>query len=180
MSSQSVSEKEVVMETTPKPKYLRIIDLGKCIGCGTCEAVCGFINNTPFIKVYRTSIGLEIPVSCLHCRKAPCIDVCPTGAMTRDAFGAVYVDPGKCIGCMACLYACPFGIPELDAKARVAIKCDLCSDLRREGLEPACAAMCPTGAIVYGEEARVFTAVKRRTAESFAKARFESMSEGYH
>lgn len=172
--------KSLVNDLRSSIKYLRIIDLSKCIGCGVCEAACGFINNTPFIKVYRTSIGLEIPISCMHCRKAPCIDVCPTGAMTRDKFGAVYVVESKCIGCMACLYACPFGIPELDAKARTAIKCDLCSLLRKEGLEPACYAMCPTNAILYGEEPRVFDRVKERVAEIFAKSRFEVLGEGSH
>ncbi len=162
-----------------KQKYLRIIDLGKCIGCGTCEAVCGFLHETPFIRVYRTSIGLEIPVSCFHCRRAPCVDVCPTGAMSRDPSGSVYVIESRCIGCMACLYACPFGIPELDPKARVAIKCDLCSDLRGKGLEPACAALCPSHAILYGEEAMVFTDVKKSVAERFARARFEAMAERF-
>ena len=176
MSRSETSSMVDDLESTTK--YLRIIDLSTCIGCGVCEAACGFINNTPFIKVYRTSIGLEIPVSCMHCRKAPCIDVCPTGAMTRDKFGAVYVVESKCIGCMACLYACPFGIPELDAKARVAIKCDLCSRLREKGLEPACYAMCPTGAILYGEEPRVFDRVKERVAEVFAKSRYEVLGEG--
>ncbi len=164
-----------VEEISPQPKYLRIIDLSKCIGCGTCEAVCDFVNGSPFIKVYRTSIGLEIPVSCMHCKKAPCVEVCPTGAMTYDRLGAVYVIPSKCIGCMACLYACPFGIPELDAKARIAVKCDLCSRLRKQGLEPACYAMCPTGAIIYGEEAAVFNRVKERVAETFARTRYESL-----
>ncbi len=161
-------------------KYLRIIDLGKCIGCGSCEAVCDFIHEgTSFIKLYRTTVGLDIPISCLHCQKAPCIDVCPTGAMTRDKAGAVYVEESRCIGCMACLYACPFGIPELDPRARVSIKCDLCRPFRAMGLEPACAAICPTNAIVYGVEEKVFNTVKSRVAEMFAKSRFETISEGH-
>jgi len=163
----------------PGAKYIRIIDYGLCIGCGACEAACDFIHEgKPFIKVYRTSLGLDIPVSCFHCRKAPCIEVCPTGAMTRDREGAVYVIEARCIGCMACLYACPFGIPELDPVARVSIKCDLCRVLRSEGLEPACAAICPTKAIVYGEEALAFNTVKRRVAEVFAKTRFEALFTG--
>jgi len=100
------------MSPDPAIKYLRVIDLGKCIGCGACEAACEFIHGKPYIVVYRTSIGLDIPVSCMHCAKAPCIEACPTGAMTRDNSGAVYIEQSKCIGCLACLYACPFGIPE--------------------------------------------------------------------
>ena len=175
--SAHVEKKDVSEE---KLKFIRIIDLGKCIGCGACEAVCDFIHDgKAFIKLYRTTIGLDIPVSCFHCKKAPCIDVCPTGAMTRDREGAVYVIENKCIGCMACLYACPFGIPELDPVSRVSIKCDLCRPYRAMGLEPACSAICPTNAIVYGEEAMVFDKVKYRVAEMFAKSRFESLSEGH-
>jgi Fe-S-cluster-containing dehydrogenase component len=157
----------------PAPRYLRVIDLGVCIGCGACEAVCDFLHGRPFIVVYRTTIGLDVPVSCMHCARAPCIEACPTGAMTRDQSGAVYVIESRCIGCLSCLYACPFGIPELEKTSKVAVKCHLCRDLRKEGLEPACSAICPTGAILYGEEAVVFTLTKKRTAETMARARFE-------
>ena len=159
--------------SNPGPRYLRVIDLGACIGCGSCEAVCEFLHGRPFIVVYRTSIGLDIPVSCAHCARAPCIEVCPTGAMTRDRQGAVYVISSRCIGCMSCLYACPFGIPELDSIAKVCVKCDLCTDLREKGLEPACSAICPANAILYGEDAVVFQLTKKKTAEVMAKARFE-------
>lgn len=173
------TQSEIQVKTDDKTKFIRIIDLGKCIGCGSCEAVCDFIHEgKPFIKLYRTAIGLDIPISCFHCRKAPCIDVCPTGAMTRDKEGAVYVIESKCIGCMACLYACPFGIPELDARSGISIKCDLCKSYRVSGLEPACSSICPTNAIVYGLEAKVFDKVKQRVAETFAKSRFEIYTEG--
>ncbi|MEM0223988.1 MAG: 4Fe-4S dicluster domain-containing protein [Desulfurococcaceae archaeon] len=161
------------MSSNPVIKYIRIIDLGKCIGCGACEAACEFIHGKPYIIVHRTSIGLDIPVSCMHCAKAPCIEACPTGAMTRDSAGAVHVITSRCIGCMACLYACPFGIPELDRATKTASKCNLCMELRKEGLEPACSAICPANAILYGEDAVVFQLAKKRVAETMAKARFE-------
>jgi Fe-S-cluster-containing dehydrogenase component len=93
--------------------------------------------------------------------------------MTVDASGAVYVEQSRCIGCLACLYACPFGIPELDKATRTAVKCNLCLELRKQGLEPACSAVCPTQAILFGDEAATFQLAKKRTAESMAKARFE-------
>lgn len=154
--------------------FLRFIDLGRCMGCETCQYVCEFVNSRPLIKVYRTSLGLEIPLSCFHCRNAPCVQACPTGAMRVDEQGAVRVEKFRCIGCLSCLYACPFGIPELDPEAKIVTKCDLCSELRTRGLEPACYVMCPAGAIMYGEPLAVFDKVKRRVAEDFARSRFRA------
>ncbi len=164
-------------ETRKNTPFLRYIDLDKCMGCYTCQAVCDFLHDgKPYIVVYETSIGLKTPLSCMHCSKAPCIEVCPTGAMTRDESGAVYVDEMKCIGCMACLYACPFGIPELNPQLRVATKCDLCRALRAKGLDPACYAMCPAEAIIYGEPREVSERIRKRKAELLAKAKLISSS----
>ena len=164
-------------ESRKSTQFLRYIDLDKCMGCYTCQAVCDFIHNgKPYIVVYETSIGLKVPLSCMHCSKAPCIEVCPTGAMTRDESGAVYVDEMKCIGCMACLYACPFGIPELNTELRVATKCDLCRPLRVKGLDPACYAMCPAEAIIYGEPREVSERIRKRKAEQLMKAKLMGSS----
>lgn len=154
--------------------FLRFIDLGRCMGCETCQYVCEFVNGRPLIRVYQTSTGLGIPISCFHCRNPPCVQACPTGAMRVDDQGAVYVDKSKCIGCLSCLYACPFGIPEFDAEAKVVTKCDLCAELRAKGLDPACYVMCPAGAILYGRPVAVFDNVKRKVAEDFARTRFRA------
>ena len=148
----------------------RWIDYNKCIGCGLCETACEFIHGKPYIRLYDVGGGLVKPISCFHCAKAPCIEVCPTKAMERDENGAVYVDVSRCIGCMACLYACPFGIPELDIALRVSTKCDLCRDLRRDGLEPACSAICPTNAIIIGSAQKVSDEAKRRALIRVVKA----------
>lgn len=142
---------------------LRVIDYSRCIGCETCEVVCGFIHELgPFIRLYDLGGGVKRPISCFHCSKAPCIEACPTGAMRKDHYGAVYVEQSKCIGCMACLYACPFGIPELSEVTRTSTKCDLCKDLRGNGLTPVCVATCPTKAIILGPPRAIGDEVKKR------------------
>jgi Fe-S-cluster-containing dehydrogenase component len=92
----------------------------------------------------------------------------------------VQVDQGKCIGCEFCVQACPFGVIVLakcsgrDApdSARVVIKCDLCANRLAEGLEPACVAACPVGALMFEEasqsarRSRALTAARAAAAES--------------
>jgi len=144
-------------------KMLRVIDYEACIGCYTCEEVCSFLHDDErsFIRLYEVYRGLRRPISCFHCALAPCISACPTGAMHRDRSGAVVVDTARCIGCTSCLAACPFGIPELVHPGYIA-KCDLCSKLRREGLEPGCVAMCPARAIAYGTSPEVNEGLRKR------------------
>jgi len=130
--------------------FRRIINYDLCIGCSTCEEVCSFIHEgKAYIKLYDVGGGLSRPISCFHCVQAPCVYACPTNAMHRDKDGIIKVDISRCIGCMACIAACPFGIPELVPPGYVA-KCDLCEDLRKKGLDPACVATCPAQAITWG------------------------------
>lgn len=138
----------------------RFILFDKCIGCYTCEEVCKFLNeDEAFIKLYEVESGLNKPISCFHCAKAPCVTVCPTKALDFDKDGAVINRVMRCIGCTSCMIACPFGIPELKAPGYV-VKCDLCSKLRAEGLEPGCIAACPTNALVW-RVSETFTRNKR-------------------
>ncbi|MCX8185311.1 MAG: 4Fe-4S dicluster domain-containing protein [Sulfolobales archaeon] len=142
---------------------VRVIDYSKCMGCETCEVVCGFIHELgPFIRLYDLGGGVKRPISCFHCSKAPCVEACPTGAMRRDSQGTVYIEFSRCIGCMACLYACPFGIPDYSETTKTSIKCDLCRLLRGDGLIPACVAMCPSRAILVGLPKAVGDEVKKR------------------
>jgi Fe-S-cluster-containing dehydrogenase component len=59
-------------------------------------------------------------------------------------------DPTRCIGCLNCVYACPFGVPKFDVEARLMKKCNLCFDRTSQGLQPWCTQACPTQAIWYG------------------------------
>ncbi len=102
-------------------KYAMVIDQQKCVGCGGCIIACKAENNTPgdinwCDKITRTSgtfpdVRFEyISTMCNHCDNAPCVTVCPTQAMYKNSLGLTLHDPDKCIGCKACMVACPYGV----------------------------------------------------------------------
>jgi len=150
--------------------FQRAINYAACMGCFTCEEVCSFIHDgRSYIKIYEVVSGLRKPISCFHCARAPCVTACPTGAMHRDSSGSVLVDISKCIGCAACLAACPFGIPEI-VHPGYATKCDLCEPLRAKGLQPGCVATCPAEAIVYGSTDQIAEKLRRRALQKLVTA----------
>ena len=87
---------------------------------------------------------------CKHCTTAPCLDVCPTGALFRTEFGTVVVQQDVCNGCGYCV---PPARSASSTGARSdgrAWKCTLCYDRLKDGMEPACAKACPTESIQFG------------------------------
>jgi formate dehydrogenase iron-sulfur subunit len=87
---------------------------------------------------------------CKHCVNAPCLDVCPTGAILRTEFDTVYINEPACNGCRDCIAACPFGVIHMSPTRNVAQKCTFCYDRLQNGLTPACAQACPTQSIQFG------------------------------
>ena len=81
---------------------------------------------------------------CKHCVNAPCLEVCPTGAIVRTEFDTVYIQEPACNGCRDCIAACPFGVIHVIAPKHIAQKCTFCYDRLQNGLVPACAQACPT------------------------------------
>ena len=87
---------------------------------------------------------------CKHCVNAPCLEVCPTGAILRTEFDTVYINEPACNGCRDCVSACPFGVIHMSDSKNVAQKCTFCYDRLKHGLVPACAQACPTQSIRFG------------------------------
>lgn len=102
---------------------------------------------------------------CKHCRRAGCLEACPTGALFRTEFDTVVVQQDICNGCGYCVPACPFGVVELNLRDGKAHKCTLCYDRLKGGLEPACAKACPTNSIQFGEVEELRDRAQRRAAE---------------
>jgi DMSO reductase iron-sulfur subunit len=138
------------------------LDLVRCSGCMACVVACMDQNDLPgdgssFRQVARFENG-EYPstqlsfvsIACFHCSDAPCVHVCPRGAIFRDVEqGVVGVDENLCIGCRACAMVCPFGAPQF-LRGEKMHKCNFCIDRVNHGLEPACVRTCPTRALGFG------------------------------
>ncbi|HEV3262595.1 MAG TPA: 4Fe-4S dicluster domain-containing protein [Gemmataceae bacterium] len=112
---------------------------------------------------------------CKHCVHAPCLEVCPTGAIMRTEFDTVYIQEPACNGCRDCVSACPFGVIHMSARNGVAQKCTFCYDRLQQGLPPACAQACPTQSIRFGplnqlkKEAQVRVAQLHRQGDTRAR-----------
>lgn len=110
---------------------------------------------------------LFLTQGCLHCGNPACVEVCPTGALKQDhELGIVTVEKDLCNGCGYCTQFCPFGIPRLDTDVLSgegkAFKCTFCQDRLSNGLVPACAKTCPSGAFDFGDREAILSKGRAR------------------
>lgn len=139
------------------------IDLERCTGCKSCEAACKQVNGLGPHE-YRNKVmwlgATDAPaldfltVTCQQCDRPACLRACPVvpKAISKDPLtGVVAVDEARCTGCGECVLACPYGAMGFDPVDHHAVKCDLCAPRRARGEGPACASVCPTRAITFGE-----------------------------
>ncbi len=139
-----------------------VIDNRRCIGCHACSTACKAENSVP-LGVARTWVKYvekgTFPhtrryfqvTRCNHCAKPPCVPICPTAAMFQRSDGIVEFDSQACIGCKACLQACPYDAIHIDPESGTAAKCHFCAHRTDVGLEPACVIVCPVHAILAGD-----------------------------
>jgi phenylacetyl-CoA:acceptor oxidoreductase subunit 1 len=169
-------------------RWAMVIDLKKCVACETCIEVCRQFNKPPPGPAWRKLIEYQIEdnpsgkqlfltMSCMHCEMPTCLEVCPTGATYRRPDGIVDIDLDRCLGCGACVVACPYQarsiaksdimFEEKTAKNNdrigVCTKCDFCLQYIDAGLEqglkpgsdpeatPRCVRFCLADALHFGD-----------------------------
>lgn len=167
-----------------------VIDTKRCMGCDTCALACKAENNLPDDIWWNRVVTVGGPVAdspsgtfpnlsmwfltvaCQHCQDPPCVPVCPTGATYKRAEdGVVLVAYDVCIGCGACIQACPYDGVRTRNDRRLSYvnkfpvggedvqrqepgtvsKCTFCVHRIDRGELPACIEVCPARARAFGD-----------------------------
>ncbi|MBI2909795.1 MAG: 4Fe-4S dicluster domain-containing protein [Chloroflexi bacterium] len=172
-----------------------LYDPSRCTACRGCQAACkqwwelpgetttniGSYENPPdlgantWVKMKFTELERKGSInwlftrrSCMHCTDAPCVTVCPTGALYHHELGFVDLNKDLCIGCGYCREFCPFDVPRFSGNALTATqkadKCIFCRDRVSNGLEPSCVKTCPPQALAYGDRDKMVAEGRKRVA----------------
>ena len=143
-------------------RYAMVMDTRRCIGCQSCTVACRVNNELPLDMIYNpvTTVGpvgvfpnihmTYLPLICMHCANPPCVECCPTGASQQRLDGIVWVDQNKCVGCKACVMACPYGARIPNHEKGVVQKCDFCLERVEAGKAPWCVKTCHQKARIFG------------------------------
>jgi Fe-S-cluster-containing dehydrogenase component len=142
----------------PVPDALEFfIDPARCIGCQACIQACTECDThkgqsmIQLDYVDRARSTQTVPVVCMHCDSPTCAEVCPADAIKRTEDGIVQTArKARCVACNNCVLACPFGVPKMQTKMNLMMKCDMCYDRTSVGLKPWCASVCPSQALAFG------------------------------
>jgi Fe-S-cluster-containing dehydrogenase component/formate-dependent nitrite reductase membrane component NrfD len=152
----------VLAEIETAPRWVKVLDQTRCIGCHACTTACKSENEVPLgvTRTYVKSVDIGTwpqarrafqVTRCNMCENAPCVAACPTTAMYQRADGLVDFDKSACIGCKACIAACPYDAIFINPEDHSAEKCNFCTHRLEVGLEPACVVVCPVEAILVGD-----------------------------
>jgi Fe-S-cluster-containing dehydrogenase component len=162
-----------------------LVDTTLCVGCRGCEAACSEANKNPAppegdavfekkrdMTENAFTVVNKIPDvpnryakrQCMHCIAPACASACPVRAMNKKPEGPVTYDPSNCLGCRYCMVACPFDVPKYEyaSNAPRVRKCQFCAERQAAGLKPACAEVCPSGALTFGRRGENLELAKTR------------------
>jgi Fe-S-cluster-containing dehydrogenase component len=152
-----------------------IVDPQRCIGCRSCMAACRECDSHKGMSMIyvdfidRVESTLTLPSVCMHCEDPACAKVCPADAIKVGPDGVVHMaQTERCLSCLNCVYACPFGIPKIEPAQHLQYKCNLCYDRTAFGKAPMCTTVCPSGALTYGEFADIIGSRSGRPINTFA------------
>ncbi len=107
-------------------RFVRLIDMERCMGCRACVAACNVENfltpEAPWNVMIEHEVGsypntrtVFATMNCMHCEEPPCklaCDAIGVFAITKNEYGVVLIDYDKCIGCEYCSAVCPYGVPQ--------------------------------------------------------------------
>ncbi len=143
-------------------RYVMVIDTRRCLGCQDCVVACKTENGVPEgycrawiaeeVRGKFPTLQMEIRSErCNHCSRPPCVASCPTGAShVHERGGVVLVTHNMCIGCKACLSACPYDARFIHPDG-YADKYTFCIHRVEQGLKPACVSVCPSHCLHFGD-----------------------------
>ncbi|BAF58850.1 MAG: 4Fe-4S dicluster domain-containing protein [Pelotomaculum sp.] len=173
-----------------------LVDITRCIGCESCVVACRLYNglepgqknrgktkqngNTELapdkwtaVQGYRVDkdgnkVRRFVKKQCLHCLEPACASACFARALQKTPEGPVVYNEKLCVGCRYCMIACPFGILrfEWDKPFPRVLKCQMCLARVADNQMPACASVCPTGAVTFGERDKIVEEAKKRQASN--------------
>lgn len=163
-------------------KLAKIIDNTRCIGCHACSTACKSENEVQLgvdrtrVKYVETgtfpNVRRHFQVTrCNQCEHPPCVYICPVTAMYQRPDGIVEFDQDVCIGCRACMAACPYDAIYMDPDTHSAAKCHFCMHRVEVGLQPACVVVCPEEAIIVGDLEDPESVVSKRIAREATQVR---------
>ena len=183
-----VAAKPVALVAPPDAVGL-LYDTTKCIGCKACVSACreanglepdttwsGGLYHAPLalsakaktvIKLYDDGKQQSFfKAQCMHCLDPACASACMLGAFKKREYGIVSYDVNYCVGCRYCEVACPYGVPKFEWSKAIPkmVKCELCNHRIAQGRIPACAEVCPKGAVIYGKRDDLLREAKARLA----------------
>ncbi len=162
------------------PRYAMVVDQRRCVACMACVIACKTENEVPpghfrtrvleIVEGEFPALRMELRSElCCHCDNPPCVYNCPTRASYKERrSGMVLLDKKRCVGCKACIAACPYDARYIHPEKGYADKCTFCSHRVQQGEAPACVATCIGKSRIFGDRDDPQSPVSRALREAHA------------